>query len=240
MKMTGGTVVLAAPRRPMPVSSFSTVSCCGCASIPTSSASTSSRAKSATTISASRSRGHVDYASGDPRLVLGVAGTRMSVDAMKRIWPFFGAPKVRDWVEEHIVGGTIERLMIATNAPMSTLKSSGPPVPDDGLAVEIVGHGAEIRPVEGLPTIRDADFNVHISGRTATVNLGRGNVEISPGRKLTITNGVFEVPDTFPKAPPARVSASTARCRPPPSCLGSTGCANFPARRSIPRPAAAR
>jgi hypothetical protein len=30
-------------------------------------------------------------------------------------------------------------------------------------------------------------------------------VEISPGRKLSITNGVFEVPDTFPKAPPAKV-----------------------------------
>jgi hypothetical protein len=35
--------------------------------------------------------------------------------------------------------------------------------------------------------------------------VGRGNVEISPGRKLSITNGVFEVPDTFPKAPPAKV-----------------------------------
>jgi len=30
-------------------------------------------------------------------------------------------------------------------------------------------------------------------------------VDISPGRKLSITNGVFEVPDTFPKAPPAKV-----------------------------------
>ncbi len=69
---------------------------------------------------------------------------------------------------------------------------------------EIVGHGAEIRPVEGLPGIRDADFDVRISGRTAVINVGRGNVEISPGRKLSITNGVFEVPDTFPKAPPAK------------------------------------
>ena len=46
---------------------------------------------------------------------------------------------------------------------------------------------------------------MRISGRTATVNVGRGNVELSPGRKLSITNGVFEVPDTFPKAPPAKV-----------------------------------
>ena len=111
---------------------------------------------------------------------------------------------MRAWVEEHVQAGTVERLDISTNAPWSTLKSSGPPVPDDGLLVQIVGHGAEIRPVEGLPAIRDADVNVRISGRTATINLGRGNVEISPGRKLSITNGVFEVPDTFPKSPPAK------------------------------------
>jgi hypothetical protein len=149
-------------------------------------------------------RGTIDYSDGDARLDFGVAGTRMPVAAMKRLWPVFAAPKVRAWVDEHVRNGTVERLAIATNAPISTLKSSGPPVPDEGLAIEIVGHGAEIRPVEGLPSIRDADFNVRITGRTAVVNIGRGNVELSPGRKLSITNGVFEVPDTFPKAPPAK------------------------------------
>jgi AsmA-like C-terminal region/Protein of unknown function len=148
--------------------------------------------------------GGIDFSGDDPRLNIAVAGTRMPATAMKRLWPICAAPKVRAWVEEHVVSGTIERLVIATNAPWSTLKSSGPPVPDEGLAIDIVGHGAEIRPVEGLPAIRDADVNVRITGRTATINVGRGNVEISAGRKLSITNGVFEVPDTFPKAPPAK------------------------------------
>jgi hypothetical protein len=149
--------------------------------------------------------GNVDYSSGDPRLVLGVAGNRMSVSAMKKLWPFFVTPKVRDWVEEHISGGTVERMAIATNAPMSTLRASGPPIPDDGLSIEITGNGAELRPVEGLPVIHDADLAVTIVGRKVTVNVSRGNVEMSPGHKLAITNGVFEVPDTFPKAPPAKV-----------------------------------
>jgi hypothetical protein len=148
--------------------------------------------------------GNLDYASGDPRLTLGVAGNRMSVAALKKLWPFCVTPKVRTWVEEHILSGTIERMVIATNAPMSTLRSNGPPVPEDGLAIEITGNGAEIRPVEGLPSIRDADINVRISGRSATINLGRGNIELSPGRKLSIASGVFEVPDTFPQAPPAK------------------------------------
>jgi hypothetical protein len=148
--------------------------------------------------------GSLDFSTDDPRLVLGIASTRMSVAAMKRLWPICTAPKVRAWVEEHVQGGTVERLDISTNAPWSTLKSSGPPVPDDGLLIQIVGNGAEVRPVAGLPAIRDADVNLRISGRTAVINVGRGNVEISPGRKLSITNGVFEVPDTFPKAPPAK------------------------------------
>jgi|GEM_PF-166777 len=148
--------------------------------------------------------GGLDFSGDDPRLTLGIVGSRMSVVAMKRLWPICAAPKVRAWVDEHVQAGTVERMEISTNAPWSTLRSSGPPIPDDGLLVQIAGHGAEIRPVEGLPGIRDADYAVRISGRSAVINIGRGNVEISPGRKLSITNGVFEVPDTFPKSPPAK------------------------------------
>ena len=148
--------------------------------------------------------GSLDFSGDDPRVVLGIAGTPMSAAAMKRLWPVTVAPKVRAWVQDHIQAGMVERLDISANAPWSTLRSSGPPVPDDGLLIQISGHGAEIRPVEGLPAIRDADVNVRVSGRTAVINVGRGNVEVSPGRKLSITNGVFEVPDTFPKAPPAK------------------------------------
>src|SRR5271166_6422990 len=148
--------------------------------------------------------GGMDCSGDDVMLAVGVAGTRMSVAAMKQLWPFFAAPKVRAWVEDRVQSGMVERFEVVTNAPISTLKASGPPVPDEGLAIRIVGHGVEIRPVQGLPAIRDADIDVRISGRTVVVNLGRGNVEISQGRKLSVTNGVFEVPDTFPKGPPAK------------------------------------
>jgi hypothetical protein len=149
--------------------------------------------------------GNLDYSGDEPRLALGIAGNRMPVAAMKHLWPAMIAPKVRDWVDQHILAGTVERLSIATNAPIDTMTPKGPPTPDDGLAIEIIGNGAEIRPVAGLPSIRDADMSVRISGRRVAINVGRGSVELSPGRKLAITNGVFEVPDTYLDAPPARV-----------------------------------
>ena len=78
-------------------------------------------------------------------------------------------------------------------------------MPDDGLSLEAVTTGTVIRPVEGLPAIRDADLNVRIVGRNATVMLGKGTADLPSGRKLTMTNGLFEVPDTAPHEPPARV-----------------------------------
>jgi hypothetical protein len=56
--------------------------------------------------------------------------------------------------------------------------------------------GTTLRPVPDLPAIRDADLTVRITGRTATVNLGRGTVEVAPGRKLNIATGLFQIPDT--------------------------------------------
>jgi uncharacterized protein DUF3971 len=148
--------------------------------------------------------GYLDYGQ-EPRLAVGIAGSQMSVGALKRLWPVFVASKVRDWVLQHIISGTVERLDIATNAPLATFPASGPPIPEEGLAVEIVGNGVMLRPVEGLPAIRDADLNMRVTGRTAVVTLGKGSVEVSQGRRLAISNGVFEVPDTRPVAPPARV-----------------------------------
>jgi hypothetical protein len=148
--------------------------------------------------------GNLDYSTADPRLTLGVAANRMSVASMKKLWLFCITPKVRNWVDDHVTSGTVERIAIATNAPMSTLRTTGPPIPDDGLSIEIVASGAELRPVDGLPPIRDADVTLRVGGRKAVVNLSRGSVELSPGHKFAMTSGVFEVPDTFPKAPPAK------------------------------------
>jgi hypothetical protein len=149
--------------------------------------------------------GNADFSGADLHLTAGLAATRMPVDTLKRIWPVFVAPKVRDWVIEHLASGSIERLVVAVNAPFETLKASGPPLPDDGLSVNALATGCLVRPVEGLPALHDADLNVRIVGRNAVVTLGKATADMSAGRKLILSSGVFEVPDTAPRAPPARV-----------------------------------
>ena len=148
--------------------------------------------------------GSLDYSGAVPHLAFGVAGTRMPMAVMMRIWPVFTSVPVREWVEDHMSGGIVERVVIAGNAPLPDFKAGGPPMPDEGLSIDIETSGTTLRPLDTLPAIRDADLTVHITGATANVSLGRGTVEVTPGRKLSIASGVFEIPDTHPKPAPAR------------------------------------
>jgi hypothetical protein len=151
--------------------------------------------------------GNLDYSGSDPRLNIGMAARKLPLAAFKQMWPAFVVPAVRTWVLERVSGGLIEQGEVATNAPISTLRSGGPPVPDDGLSIQIITSGATVRPFDNLPNIRDADLVTRVKGRASTVTLGHGVVEMPSGRKLTLANGVFEVPDTSIKNPPAKVRA---------------------------------
>ena len=148
--------------------------------------------------------GSIDY-SAEPRLTLGFAGTPMSASALKRIWPTLIVPEVREWVIERVERGSLQRLEVGVNSPVRNLSRRGPPIPDDGLAVNIVASGVTLRPVDELPLVRDADLKAHVTGRTATVTIGQAVSDTPTGRKLNITDFVFEVPDLAPKPAPARV-----------------------------------
>ncbi len=149
--------------------------------------------------------GDAQYTDGDVLLHAGLAGQRMSVDDFKRLWPAFVSPKVRDWFNEHLTSGTLDHITIAVNAPFETLKASGPPIPDNGLSIDaVVNHGV-VEPVNGLPALKDADLTVHVVGRDAQVRLGKATADLPSGRKLVMSSGLFEVPDTAPHDPPARV-----------------------------------
>jgi hypothetical protein len=148
--------------------------------------------------------GSIDYAA-EPRLTLGLAGTPMSASALKRMWPVLIVPEVREWVIERVERGSLQRIEVGVNSPVRNLSRRGPPIPDDGLAVNIVASGVTLHPVDEMPSVRDADLKAHVTGRTATVTIGQAASDTPAGRKLVISDFVFEVPDMAPKPSPARI-----------------------------------
>jgi hypothetical protein len=148
--------------------------------------------------------GSIDYAA-EPRLTLGFAGTPMSASALKRMWPILIVPEVREWVIERVERGSLQRIEVGVNSPVRNLSRRGPPIPDDGLSVNIVASGVTLHPVDEMPSVHDADLKAHVTGRTATVTIGQAAADTPAGRKLTISDFVFEVPDMAPKPSPAKV-----------------------------------
>jgi hypothetical protein len=148
--------------------------------------------------------GSLDY-SAEPRLTLGFAGTPMSASALKRMWPVLIVPEVREWVIERIERGSLQRIEVGVNSPVHNLSRRGPPIPDDGLAINIVATGVTVHPVDEMPSVHDADLRAHVTGRTATVTIGQAVSDTPAGRKLNISDFVFEVPDMAPKPSPAKV-----------------------------------
>ncbi len=53
--------------------------------------------------------------------------------------------------------------------------------------------------------MRDADLKARVTGRTATVTIGQGVADTPAGRKINISDFVFEVPDMAPKPSPSKV-----------------------------------
>ena len=148
--------------------------------------------------------GSIDY-SGEARLQLGFAGTPMSASALKQIWPILIVPEVREWVIERIERGMLQRIEVGVNSPVRNLSRKGPPIPDDGLSVNIVASGVTVHPVDKMPSVRDADLKARVTGRTATVTIGQGVADTPGGRKINISDFTFEVPDMAPKPSPSRV-----------------------------------
>ena len=149
--------------------------------------------------------GNMDFSGTAARLAAGFAGTRMPVESLKRMWPIFVNPEVRGWFNEHLLSGTVERIVIAANAPFDTLKAGGPPVPDDGLSIEALVTGGVLKPVDTLPALHDADLNVRVVGRSAVVSVNKATADLPSGRKLVLSSGAFEVADTNVHPPQARV-----------------------------------
>ena len=148
--------------------------------------------------------GSIDYA-GEPRLMLGFAGTPMSASALKKVWPALIVPEVREWVVDRVERGAVQRVEIGVNSPVRNLSRKGPPIPDDGLNVNIVATGVTLRPVDDLPLVRDADLKAHVTGRTVLVTVGQGTADTPAGRKLSISDFALEVADLAPKPVQAKV-----------------------------------
>ncbi|WP_246565099.1 YhdP family protein [Ancylobacter sonchi] len=149
--------------------------------------------------------GGLELAGPAPALNLNVSTTPTSATTLKRIWPVLAAPEVRNWVHDNVVSGEVSRAEIALNAPLSSIGNSDIPLADDALRIDIVAGQGSFRVLPDLAPVTGADVRVHVTGRTAHVDVAKAGLQTPAGRKLALSEGVFDIPDTAPKTPNAKI-----------------------------------
>ncbi len=149
--------------------------------------------------------GMVDFGIDVPAIKLNAVGSRMPSSTVRRFWPVSIAPPARTFVLENVTGGTVDGSTIVVNMPLDLIGQKEIPLPEDAVHLEMSGTGFTIQALKGLPPIRDAKLNVVVTGRTVRVNLPEGTVVTPGNRKLAMTDGVFFMPDYFPREPRSQI-----------------------------------
>ena len=168
---------------------------------------------------------------GNRACTLVLRGTPMSASALKRMWPILIVPEVREWVIERVERGSLQRIEVGVNSPVHNLSRRGPPIPDDGLSVNIVASGVTLRPVDDLAVGARRRFEspCHRPHRDGDDRSGGGRYAGRPQAQHHAISSSRCRTWRPSRRQPRSNSGSMARCRPPPKFSPPIASANSPA-----------
>ncbi|WP_428029675.1 AsmA-like C-terminal region-containing protein [Ancylobacter sp.] len=154
--------------------------------------------------------GALDLGAPVPSLSMSVSATPMTVPSLIRLWPAVAAPAPRKWVYDHLISGEVSAAEISFDAPLDSIGNDDRPLADEALRINITGTNGRFIPVPGLPPIMDADVAVKITGRTAHVKVAKAAMQTPGDRRLDIGESIFDISDTAPDKPEAKVRVNVS------------------------------
>ncbi|MGI3902310.1 MAG: AsmA-like C-terminal region-containing protein [Janthinobacterium lividum] len=159
----------------------------------------------------------VDY-KGTVEILYGPAGVHirntssvrhMPAQTLVRLWPSFVSAPVRAWLLTNLKGGMVENGTATSNLDANdlALMRAERSVADDHVHVDFNVSNLGLAFMSGVPPLTDVAGNGVVTGRTFTLQVQRGSLDVSPGHRLTLADGSLRVPDNDPKPTPAIVDA---------------------------------
>ncbi len=140
--------------------------------------------------------GQVDWVNG-PHVRFGASLDPTPVPVVQRLWPAFMASAVRAWIITHFEGGTVTDAKVQVDYDENALKRmrADRAPPDAAVSLDLKVTKARVAFLAGVPPIQDVEGFAHITGRTSTFNVSSGTI-VSDGKPITLTDGVFLVPNS--------------------------------------------
>ena len=133
----------------------------------------------------------------------------MPATTLVRLWPSFVAAPVRAWLLANLKGGMVETGTATADldADDLALMKAERSIANDHVRVDFAVSNLALGFMNGVPPLLDVAATGVVTGRTFTMDVQHGAMEVAPGRRLTLADGTFRVPDNDPKPTPATVDA---------------------------------
>ncbi len=152
--------------------------------------------------------GRVRAGEGSPAVFLEGAIGSMPVATLKRLWPRFIAPEVRDWVGKHVRGGQLTAGRIRLDMPAGLIAriEAGAPIPNEAVEMVVTGERMVIQPFETMPPLEAPRITMEIVGRRFSLDVPEARANFPNAGPIAFSAGRFVIPDMAPDDPMSEVS----------------------------------
>jgi hypothetical protein len=116
---------------------------------------------------------------------------------VKQLWPFWIAPKARQWVTANIFGGTVSNGSIAVFLPAVRTRSPEGQLllNEDQLKISFDVANARLNVAGDIPPLRGTTGHFELRGPTVTINIKSGTSYFPTDRSVSIDGGTFTIPN---------------------------------------------
>ncbi|MFC7052885.1 AsmA-like C-terminal region-containing protein [Hansschlegelia quercus] len=153
--------------------------------------------------------GLIRFEGDSPAIRVGLVGSPMPASAVKRLWPFFLATGVRNWVVENVGSGRVDGVSLTIDVQSGALAKLKPkePFPEGSVSLEVLFTDGTLRGKPGLPWLEGASGRIEATSRRVDVAVSKAVIPGSPEEgSLTVSDLRFTVPDLNHRYPPATLT----------------------------------
>ena len=152
----------------------------------------------------------IEFIGETPSIAAAARSRSFPVYAAKQLWPFWLAPKARNWAFRNVVGGTLTDLSLAAAirpGKIGRFRQGAKMLPEE---FELSVNFGDVRldTFGEMPAIRDASGTFAMNGMTITANLDGGTTYDTAGAPVDVTKGSFVVSDFAVRPAPAYIGIS--------------------------------
>ncbi len=156
-------------------------------------------------------RGLVQQVGTSPLQRFSITATDSDPRAALALWPRWTSPDVHGSLSRQFISGRLASLRVDMDLPAEDharlLQGAG--IPDGALTVVVDASQVRFLPGPGLPPLIDASVSGRTTGRTVKLAISKATADLGKGRQLQLSEGTFDIAETWVKRAPARAAFRT-------------------------------